>query len=570
MLTTETFRKAARDPAEFGSYYLAHYFTRRSPPFHRQLSALWRRRVMKNRDPVSDCAAMLTEKGTRSAIAAPRGHAKSTVMSLQNVLHAALFGYKRYILLVSDTEAQAVSFLDAIKNELETNERILADFGEQPGKTWKTGSILLSNGCRIDAVGSGQKLRGRRNYGRRPDLSLCDDIENDEGVRTAEQRQKTADWFWKAVCKSGDSYTDILVIGTILHHDSLLAGLLENPGFQSRKYRAVLSDATSPLWTDWERLASDLTDPDREKTAHAFYFKHRKEMLAGSKVLWPEKLSYYDLRLMRLTEGDAAFNSEMQNQPIDPAACLFSAQWFRYYNPAEVDFRAADFRFYGYCDPSLGRTASSDYSAIVTLAVDRNTGLSYVWDADIQRRHPDKIIADILEKERLLRRETGRGYALFGAETNQFQWFLKEQLARESARHHAGGDPAAGRKKRLHPLSPGSDAAFAAAFPVSPGRPRRRPGRLGGRPHAGPQAVPDGEPVRPAPVKNSRETCPACPQKGKRPKLCNRQKTHVRFVQFFYERKESIYDHSLLKHRPSRPHERHSRGIPGHCRGHRP
>ena len=71
MSTTETFRKAARDPAEFGSYYLAHYFTRRSPPFHRQLSALWRRRVMKNRDPVSDCAAMLTEKGTRSAIAAP-------------------------------------------------------------------------------------------------------------------------------------------------------------------------------------------------------------------------------------------------------------------------------------------------------------------------------------------------------------------------------------------------------------------------------------------------------------------------------------------------------------------
>jgi len=318
LLTTETFRKAARDPAEFGSYYLSHYFTRRSPPFHRQLSALWRRRVMKNRDPVSDCAAMLTEKGTRSAIAAPRGHAKSTVMSLQNVLHAALFGYKRYILLVSDTEAQAVSFLDAIKNELETNERILADFGEQPGKTWKTGSILLSNGCRIDAVGSGQKLRGRRNYERRPDLILCDDIENDEGVRTAEQRQKTADWFWKAVCKSGDSYTDILVIGTILHHDSLLAGLLENPGFQSRKYRAVLSDATSPLWTDWERLVSDLTDPDREKTAHAFYFKHRKEMLAGAKVLWPEKLSYYDLRLMRLTEGDAAFNSEMQNQPVVP------------------------------------------------------------------------------------------------------------------------------------------------------------------------------------------------------------------------------------------------------------
>ncbi len=424
----------AADLGYFGNFYLSHYFTRPSPTFHAELDSLWRRRVLHGLDPATDAERILTARGTRTAVAAPRGHAKSTVMSLKNVLHAALYGYKRYILLVSDTESQAVSFLDAIKYELETNELLLRDFGAQAGKTWKTGSILLKNGCRIDAVGSGQKLRGRRNYQRRPDLILCDDIENDEGVRTAEQRQKLADWFWKAVCKSGDSYTDIVVIGTILHHDSLLSNLLENPGFQSRKYRAVLADAPSPLWEDWERLASNLSDLDRERTAHTFFYKHRREMLTGAKVLWPEKLSYYDLRLMRLTEGESAFNSEMQNQPIDPGACLFSSQWFRFYQPHEVDFRAAAFRFYGYCDPSLGRGASSDYSAILTLAVDGDTGLGYVWDADIRRRHPDQIISDILDKERLLRRETGRGYTLFGAETNQFQWFLKEQLAKESAR----------------------------------------------------------------------------------------------------------------------------------------
>lgn len=428
-------RKAATDLQFFGRHYLPHYFTRPSPPFHRQLDTLWRQRVMKNGDPLTESDTMLTKKGTRSAVAAPRGHAKSTVISLKCALHAALYGYKQYILLISDTESQASAFLEAIKYELETNEALIADFGPQESKkTWKTGSILLANGCRIDAVGSGQKLRGRRNYERRPDLILCDDIENDEGVRTAEQRQKTADWFWKAVCKSGDSYTDILFIGTILHHDSLLANLLTNPGFRSLKFQAVLADSPSPLWQEWERLATDLTDPNREKTAHAFYYKHRGEMLSGSRVLWPEKLSYYDLRLMRLTEGEAAFNSEMQNQPIDPAACLFSSQWFRYFNPAELDFRAPKYRFYGYCDPSLGRSASSDYSAIITLAVDGDSGIAYVWDADIQRRHPDRIITDILEKERLLRRETGRGYTLFGAETNQFQWFLKEQLARESAK----------------------------------------------------------------------------------------------------------------------------------------
>ena len=302
---TSDYRRAATDLEYFGKYYLPHYFSLPAPPFHRALDALWRERVMDGADPVRDAARILSKTGTRTAVAAPRGHAKSTVMSLKNALHAALYGYKRYILLVSDTETQAVGFLDAIKSELEENPRILRDFGEQPGKkTWKTSSILLANGCRIDAVGSGQKLRGRRNHERRPDLILCDDIENDEGVRTAEQRDKLAAWFYKAVCKSGDRYTDILMIGTVLHHDALLARVLKNPGFQSRTYRAILSNSASPLWDDWERLYTDLADERRERTAHAFFYRHRREMLTGARVLWPEKLSYYDLRVMRLAEGE--------------------------------------------------------------------------------------------------------------------------------------------------------------------------------------------------------------------------------------------------------------------------
>lgn len=428
-------RLCGTDLELFGRTYLPHYFSLPSPAFHRELDGLWSQRVMHGRDPTVDLPAMLTQKGARTAVAAPRGHAKSTLISLKCALHAALYGYKQYILLISDTEAQASGFLESIKYELEENEAIRRDFGEQVSKkTWKSGSIVLAGGCRIDAIGSGQKLRGRRHYQRRPDLILCDDIENDEGVRTQEQRQKLSDWFWKAVCKSGDRYTDIVVIGTILHHDALLPHLLTNPGFRSRKYQAIVSEASSPLWQKWEALFTDLTDPKREDTAHAFFYKHRKAMLTGARTLWPEKWSYYDLCCMRLVEGEAAFSSEMQNQPIDPGSCLFQSQWFRFYDPAQLDFRDTRFRFYGYCDPSLGRTAASDYSAIITLAVDGDTGLSYVWDADLQRRHPDRIITDILEKERLLRRETGRGYTLFGAETNQFQWFLKEQLAREAAR----------------------------------------------------------------------------------------------------------------------------------------
>lgn len=37
-------------------------------------------------------------------------------MSLKNVLHAALYSYKKYILLIPDTEDQAAGFLNAVKN----------------------------------------------------------------------------------------------------------------------------------------------------------------------------------------------------------------------------------------------------------------------------------------------------------------------------------------------------------------------------------------------------------------------------------------------------------------------
>ena len=423
----------AADPMAFGRQYLGHYFTVSSPTFHRQLGKLWQKRVMKGLIPAEDTLpAMLAAPGCRLALAAPRGHAKSTVMSLQNVLHAALYGYKKYILLVSDTESQATAFLDCIKAELEDNEQLLADFGPQKGKVWKSGVILLQNGCRIDAVGSGQKLRGRRHGARRPDLILLDDIENDQEVLSPDGRHKLERWYFGAVSKAGDRYTDIVCVGPVLHHDSLLVHLLDNPAYRTFRWQAVERFSDSPLWEQWRKAYTDRLDDDRDKHALQFFRTHKKEMLAGTKVLWPQKLSYYDLMCMMVSEGESAFWQEMQNQPQDPAACLFPREWLRFYDREGVDFRAG-FRFFGYCDPSLGKTAGSDFSAILTLAQHKQSGMMYVLDADLERRHPDRIIQDVLEKARWLQREYGGRYTAFGAETNQFQWFLKERLAAESA-----------------------------------------------------------------------------------------------------------------------------------------
>ena len=295
--------------------------------------------------------------------------------------------------------------------------------------------LVTKTNIKIEAIGSGKKIRGRKHRNWRPDLIVLDDVENDENVRTPEQRRKLRDWYNKAVSKAGDDYTDIVYIGTLLHYDSLLANTLRNPAYQAIKYKAVIRwSKADALWREWEALYTDLDDPDRAAHALSYFEARRAEMLAGTEVLWEAKLSYYDLMCIRISEGESSFNSELQNEPINPDDCIFMEEWLDYYNEAEINFGSADFAFFGFVDPSLGKSKNSDYSAIITLAKHAPTGYMYVLDADIERRHPDRIISDVLHKEEWLRNTYGRGYAKLGAETNQFQWFLKEELAKASAR----------------------------------------------------------------------------------------------------------------------------------------
>lgn len=427
----------AIDMEFFGRAYFPHYFSRPSPEFHRELDAIWQQGVLKGRYPLTaaDTKTISRLPGVRRAVAAPRGHAKSTNLTFKGTMHSTLYGYKHYPIIISDSSEQAEGFLDNIRVEFEENTAILEDFGPLAGSVWRSNVLVTKTNIKIEAIGSGKKIRGRKHRNWRPDLIILDDVENDENVRTPEQRKKLKDWFDKAVSKCGDDYTDIVYIGTLLHYDSLLAKTLANPAYRFIKYKAVIRfSQADDLWQQWETIFTDLSNDDREADALAFFQAHKTAMLEGTQVLWEEKLSYYDLMVMRVSEGEASFNSEEQNEPINPDDCLFMEEWFDYYNEAEVNFGDPAFDFFGFIDPSLGKTKRSDFSAIVTLAKHKGSGYMYVVDADIERRHPDRIIADVLAKERWLRASFGHGYRKLGAETNQFQWFLKEELAKASAK----------------------------------------------------------------------------------------------------------------------------------------
>lgn len=424
---------AAFDLGYFGRAYLKHYFVRPSPAFHEELDEIWTNGVLKKRNPYTDAAEISRLDGSRNVAAAPRGHAKSTNFTFKDTLHAALYLYKHYVIILSDSSDQAEGFLTDIKTELEDNREIRLDFGAQQGRVWKSNVILTAGNVKIEAIGSGKKVRGRRHGAWRPDLLVLDDVENDENVNTPEQRRKLDSWFKKAVSKAGDTYTDIMYIGTVLHYDSLLSNVLKNPEYESKTYRAVISFAVrDDLWDEWTEIYTNLFDKDHKQHARDFYLQHEEDMLEGTEVLWPEKLDYYKLMIIRVSDGEAAFNSELQNDPIDPDSASFQEEWLDYYEPELVDFKDSRFVFVGANDPSLGKNKRSDTSSIINLAVDIHSGYMYIETASVEKRKPDVIINDVFEINRRLKRDYGRGFFKFGVETVQFQYFFKEVMAQLS------------------------------------------------------------------------------------------------------------------------------------------
>jgi len=418
----------------FAEIYFGHYLQKTMCGMHKELYQL--------------LITLQHKRSQRIAFAAPRDSAKSSIVSMIYVLWCICYLKEKYILLLSDTNKQAADNLSHIKNELENNEKLIEDFpdiceiGQKPfSERWIKDEIITRNGVKVTALGSGQKIRGRRNKEDRPSLIIVDDIENEEGVIYTESRQKLFEWFTKAVLKAGFADTNIIVVGTILHYDSLLAKLLrdnEMPGWYKKIYKSVISWSKHPeLWQQWTNIfhfRDTYQDKAGKEAANAFYNDNKEAMLEGTAVLWPEQEDYLKLMEIREQEGEWSFDSEKQNEPVNSTECTFNPEEFYYW---DAKFTSADellralgpeIDVYGACDPSLGKSGRhGDFSAIITVVRHRETGIIYVLDADIAKRKPDKLVTDILEYCRI------RSYTKFVFESNQFQVVLVDEIIRLGA-----------------------------------------------------------------------------------------------------------------------------------------
>ncbi|EOI7478361.1 phage terminase large subunit [Yersinia enterocolitica] len=434
-----------KDPVTGYEFFIENYF----PHYVRHKDKSELHKYLFSRLP----EIVASPKGENDAIAAPRGEAKSTLVSQLFVLWTIICGIKHYPVIVMDSIDQAYPMLEAIKAELVYNPRLLMDFPDVcgAGRVWQMGTILTRNDIKVQVAGSGKKLRGLRHGPYRPDLVVLDDIENDEQVRSPEQREKLENWLKKTVLPLGTAggKLDVIYIGTILHYDSVLSRTLKNPLWRVARFKALIRwPDNMSLWDTWEEILRN-NGADGEMLANAYYQQHRAEMDEGAIVSWSAR-PILALMLIRARDGHATFDAEYQNDPVSGEDAIFAGEGvFHFW----VN-RLAEWIFYGACDPSLGlRGNSRDPSALLVGGFNRHSGILDVVEAGIRKRVPDKIISDIIELQKIYRCQ------IWSVESVAFQEFLRTELIKRSAKAGIpvparGVSPSADKLLRIESLQP--------------------------------------------------------------------------------------------------------------------
>lgn len=379
--------------------------------------------------------------GSFSLIVAPRGHGKTSFLTVAEVLLQALSpGGARYVVVGGQTAERARGVLWNLRVELEENPRLRARFRFSIKKPWNASSLTLKvhrpfrsgqerrrerrnprergggRTVRIAALGLRQNWRGLLARGERPDLIILDDVEKSENVRNPRLVNERVESVFRDIFPALAPNGRLFWLGNLFSRRAALTRLFEG-------------GENFPL---------------------VRRFRFDSEDSSGNSV-WPARFPKEKLEELRRFLGSARYAAEYLNVPSDEGVFV-RPEDVRYYDEAETRGKALDVA--GFYDPSATSTEESDYQAFVTLGKwsDEEGGVVYyVLDAFLKKCRLDDAVASICAraKERL--------YAFLGVETNVLGEWVAREFARASARFGAAipwrGVNHSGKEKRGRILS---------------------------------------------------------------------------------------------------------------------
>ncbi len=271
----------------FFHFYFAHYVNYKTAPFHREIFYL-----------------VEQKKNENLFVIAFRGSGKSTILTTAYPIWAILGDQqKKFVLILCQTRNQAKQHMMNLKRELESNKLLKDDLGpfQEESDEWGSASIVFSKlNVRITAASTEQSIRGLRHNQYRPDLIIGDDVEDIASTKTKESRQKTYQWLTGEVIPAGDKDTRLIIVGNLLHEDSLLMHLKQDvvEGKIGGLFKAypLLDEKGSIAWPGKYATQDDI---EKEKKRAGNEIAWQREYLLRivsdtGRVVHPEWIHYYD------------------------------------------------------------------------------------------------------------------------------------------------------------------------------------------------------------------------------------------------------------------------------------
>jgi hypothetical protein len=301
--------------------------------FHRDLADM----IMDVKDSVG---------ADRMAIASARGHAKSTIGSQVNLIHSLLFGLTNFAVVISAVRKIAVDLISWVTSVLKTNDKIRDDFGSyldpitQRNELDREDSFICKSGIRVDAYSMLSPIRGLKHMGFRPDCLILDDIESEQNVSSKEQMKKAFQYFNSTVLPiSNPTSTKIYYVGTILAKGSVLDTVLKQGSWKTRVWSAIEREASNQsMWQIFRDKYLDFNNTNRFEDAMKYYADNKEEMDEGSICLWPTRLPYVQLQILKYDLGVRAFSSEFMNRPSSGEDVVFDLDRILYYDHFDGEY----------------------------------------------------------------------------------------------------------------------------------------------------------------------------------------------------------------------------------------
>ena len=348
-----------------------------------------------------DNGILTRDKQFKLNIIAPRGNAKSSLITICWTIWDILYKREKNILMLTNSIDKAKSNLKNIRNMLMSSE-IKQVYNPQIKVSQS--QFMSVNGISIFSRSIGQDVRGINEDGVRITRVIFDDLESEEMAASHTMRESNWTNWTDAIepTQTPPNYpiqTIFIGVNTALHPDCICMRLAkERQDYDSINFKAIISEPTNPkLWSQyWDKYLIDKNDSE------IFYTQNKKQLLDGVIVNWADAEPYKSLYELRQLKGLRTFEREKQGNPLD----LENLNFTRYMlddkgliNPKvlfNLDTIPSNLHIHAHLDPAMGKSRTKgDYSCLVIIGVD-NDYKHYILDAQLMRIPPEEQVSKII------------------------------------------------------------------------------------------------------------------------------------------------------------------------------